>query len=302
MAAGTEAAASCTADVIAVARLITSGAVSIDRSTLAEGRLALRIFVRLRGSNEGPVLQTPRRVLHALSALAVLLEMAATHGGGPGVLARHSGTGAQPAAHALSALAVLREMAATHAGGTDALARLSGTDARPAALDHPVVAGLVASILNLARRSSGSSAAHSVADVAAALEKLGLGIPVLRAQRASVISSRLAGLLLLVEPLERLGWPRRWLAGPICRSQGPRALHYLLAGLALSAVGRFSERLEEIDPGLAVFAGFFGEPDLRALRRFFESPIPGGVSEEEPATGSSSSWARARSMHWPAYC
>lgn len=48
-----------------------------------------------------------------------------------------------------------------------------------------------------------------------------------------------------------------------------RASKFLLAGLALSVLGRFDPGLPSLDPGLAIFAGFTAEPDLAGMRRYF---------------------------------
>jgi hypothetical protein len=257
IAVGVDGATSCVGDVIAVARMLVSGAVPIVRGKIADRRLALILFVQLRRVIERPAPQTPRRVFHALSALAALLEMIAKHG-----------------------------------GRLDELPRLSGTvDAQPPGNVHPDVAGLLAAILDLARRPAGSPATRPLADLSDALERLRPHAQSPRCEQIPWISSDLAGLFLLVEPLLQLGWPRRWLAGPFGASHGQRAVNFLLAGLALAATGQFSEKIERLNSGLALFAGFFGEPDLSALRRFFESPMPGEVSQEAPAAASSSSWA-----------
>jgi hypothetical protein len=44
---------------------------------------------------------------------------------------------------------------------------------------------------------------------------------------------------------------------------------FTLAGLALSALGRFDPEVKELDPAVALFAGFTGDPDMERMRTAF---------------------------------
>lgn len=247
------ASASCVGDVAAVARVLVTSVAPIRRGGVADRRLALRVFALLASTTGQPVPETPRRVFHALSVLALLAEKAA----------------------GLDLLAALDRALATADG----------------APPHPTVAGLLLSLRDLARRPSGMGLPRPLEDVANALDRLVPQPPSASVREAPWVESEVAGLFLLVEPLERLGWPRRWRTGPLAAEHGERALPSLLTGLALAVLGRFPAGLGRLDPGLALFAGIFGDPDVGALRRFFESRPPAGVSSGGEGAGGVGGWA-----------
>ena len=101
------------------------------------------------------------------------------------------------------------------------------------------------------------------------------------------IGSGVAGLLLLVPSIIRLGWPQAMETTALWGRHGPRALTYVLA-----AVGQ--HLLENrcggdiLDPGVAIFAGWMGEPDLAGFRRFNDDVTSDDCRELSRALGISS--------------
>jgi hypothetical protein len=256
-AAGAEESASAVGDLVVVARACAAGMTALARGRLTDRSVALKLFVLLRWEAPRTAPATPRRVLHALNALGALLDLTAHHGAGLDVLARLDG-------------------------------RVEAWVGRPA---HPAVACILAALRALVVRFAAGHPPRALADLAEAIEQLRPLAPAPGTQGERWVSSDVAGLFLLVGSLERLDWPRRWLAGPLGAQHGPRAVSYLLGGLALALVGRFSEAIGPLDPGVAIFAGFFGEPDLGGMRRFFAAPLPGGLAEARAVSASAQTWA-----------
>ncbi len=85
---------------------------------------------------------------------------------------------------------------------------------------------------------------------------------------ASWIASEAAGLFLLVDRIERLRWLPLGQRTPLAAVHGPRLDGYLLAGIALAILGRAGEEPMQVDPAVALFAGWLGEPNLGAFRDF----------------------------------
>lgn len=85
-------------------------------------------------------------------------------------------------------------------------------------------------------------------------------------EEARSISSDWCGLFFLVGTLHRLGWIPAWSKLAEFQSGG---ISPLLAGLALSITGTLESDIETLDPGLALFAGYFSEPDLSHIRKIF---------------------------------
>lgn len=83
-----------------------------------------------------------------------------------------------------------------------------------------------------------------------------------------------AGLLMLVAIIERLDWRARALALP----GGAEAWPFVCAGLAQTTLGRPPAPRDRLDPAVAIFAGWFGEPESAALLRFVGAPPGGGPS------------------------
>jgi hypothetical protein len=90
---------------------------------------------------------------------------------------------------------------------------------------------------------------------------------------------------LLTGVLDALDWPRRILRGALGSTYGAAAVPCFLTGLALAVLDRFTESPTRLDAGLALFAGFAGEPDYAAVRRFLAEADPGEFVELLPAIG-----------------
>jgi hypothetical protein len=90
------------------------------------------------------------------------------------------------------------------------------------------------------------------------------------------VSSEWCGLFFLASTLQRLGWIPAWrqladfqVGGVAC----------LAAGLALTIVGRFDPAVPSLDPGIVLFGGYLGDPDIAHLRKVFQE-FPRQVQQE----------------------
>lgn len=234
-------------DLCAVADTISTLRAPIGRTVVSHQRLALRLYVLFRGKEKGMggAAHSLRQVQQAVAVLAALLEIL-------------------PAIGSLEALLDLEERA---------IARL---------LQTPLPPG-IASLRSVLRAAGEDRSARSraVTRLLEAVEKVRAHAPA--AAEVSWISSDCAGLFLLTGVLEALDWPSRIRHGPVAAAQGPRALPCFLTGLGLAVLDRFSEAPSRLDPGLALFAGFVGEPDYAALRRFSaEAATPDLLALLEP--------------------
>ena len=77
-----------------------------------------------------------------------------------------------------------------------------------------------------------------------------------------------AGLFLLVRVLDKLGWEDDLARSSLGATYGPPLLTYTLSGIATAVLGRFNEELAYLDPGITLFSGWLGAPDLRGFRVF----------------------------------
>jgi hypothetical protein len=178
-------------------------------------------------------------------------------------LSRQFGPAAPPTPRAVLHLLAALELLGVDGG--DAPETASGGAA------HPAVVALLAAVRE---RSRGPGGAEFRARLARLVEEVLAVAPGPPAAPPGTpwVASDVAGLFLLVGLLERLGWPRQ-----IAR-RWPRAVPFVLAGLALAVIGRRADAPGRLDPGLAMFAGFFDEPDPGGLARFFA-----GTSEADRA-------------------
>jgi hypothetical protein len=240
-------------DLLAVGRYLI-GQVALEAgSDQALRRHALRLFLAM--SREPGVLArgrwTPRRVWHALMSLKALVEGAVLLTSND-LKALVEGAGSSTLNEWESALA------------TDSLER-SGIRL------HPVVAEMIAAL-----RAALSTQPRRLTELANLLVQIEALIP---ASDRSIRNARwapsdCAGVWLLAGLLDRQGWPQSLLQSSLGASYGPSAITYGLAALALAVLNRFDPEVRGLDPGLALFAGWFEEPDLAGLRRFLAEGSP----------------------------
>jgi hypothetical protein len=84
------------------------------------------------------------------------------------------------------------------------------------------------------------------------------------------ISSEWCGMFFLVSTLARLGWIPAWSRLADFQAGGAACL---VAGLALAIAEKFDPAAPPMDPAMALFAGYLGDPAITHMRRVFqESP------------------------------
>jgi hypothetical protein len=227
----------------AVDDLLTVGALATSHSTvkgiLATRRRALRLFLALSKLNQftGGRGWTPRRILHLLMTLDVLVETT-------------------PAREPAMWLKQLSPEALQQSGRSL----------------NPVVLALLEQVCSLASQAGDQVHDHKLTSLTQVLDELTPFTNEKRAARGkdySWLSSDCAGLLLLVSLLDRLGWPLRILQTSLGLTHGPRAITFCLAGLGLRLMGHSLEA-NRLEPGICVFAGWT-EPasaDLASYRAF----------------------------------
>jgi hypothetical protein len=103
-----------------------------------------------------------------------------------------------------------------------------------------------------------------------------IGVQAARALAGESIETAFASLFLLVPVVMRLQWPERIRASRCWTELGPRALTYVLAGVATTIAGRPMD-VRNADRGVLLLAGWTGEPEVRGFERWLGSP-----SEEAP--------------------
>jgi len=106
-----------------------------------------------------------------------------------------------------------------------------------------------------------------------------------------------AGLFLLVRVLDKLGWEDDLARTSWGATYGPPLLTYTLSGIATAVLGRFNEELAYLDPGIALFSGWLGAPDLRGFRVFLAAgsvetrqAFLGGLLTQSAAIEYSAAW------------
>ncbi len=84
------------------------------------------------------------------------------------------------------------------------------------------------------------------------------------------IASDCAGILLMLCVVRRLDVTRLIRKPEFARLGGARALSFLLAGIGMTLLKRWTP-VDPVEPAVAIFSGMFPEPDLAGLRQFFSS-------------------------------
>ena len=255
--------------LLSVAETASSRASPVSRSRLASRGFALHQFLLLRRKLRpaaAAVPHSPQQVLHALTTLAVLVEFGA------------------PDAFDLPEIEVIQ--------------------ARTGRSVDPAVASLLAEIRGLALRNHVPSETGWLARMSELLERLRPMISTVGStnplQPVSWVSSECAGLLLLARLLERLDWPEKLRDSALANTDGPRLVTCVLAGLGLSVLNRFEESASRVDTGIALFAGWLGEPDWAGFRRFLASTTPTDRNEILTAFNAESESLNKLSENWAA--
>jgi hypothetical protein len=232
---------------------------------LADRRRALRLFLAQAGE-PGPVpegLGSPQSIFYALMCLEALLELPLPDA--PGLWAAELAAAASPARpYPPEVLDLLQEVYQHAAHRPDSLLPL---------------AQVLGELKPLVAPGEGSRQASEV----------------------RWLSSDCAGLMLLVGLLDRLRWPEAFLRG-LGPQHGPRAVTYLLAGLGLALLGETAGSPDRLDPGLALFAGWLGEPDLRGFRSFLASTPIRERHELLLDLGATKAGAEMYAQSWTATC
>jgi hypothetical protein len=228
-------------DLLTVGRLVSTHLLGRLSSPLGNRRHALHLFLAL--AREGVSAEwPPTKVIDVLGCLTRLLEL--NWAGDPDI--RRLGW------------------------GDKALGERTNPPMHP-----PVLKNLDDLSRELAGKDATAVPSGRFAELTRLLAELQPIVPLGAAQN-SMRSSRFAtsecaGLFLLVSVLNEQRWAERLLRPSLGARYGSRLITYSLAGLALAVLNRFSESVDKIDPGLALFAGWLEEPDLGGLRRFFAS-------------------------------
>lgn len=233
-------------DLLTVGRLALAQCGPRSVLALTSRQFALKLFLILRRESGLQASDTwsPRRVLHALMSLAALAQL-------------------------------FRSAEATEWSQDLSVVSLAEYVKEPL---HPVVLEVLKEVRNLVQAKRQNS--RDKARVSSTLTELTHLVAELRPLLSTTgsqnndilwISSDCAGLFLLIGVLKKLGWPERIPRSSLGSSHGTRAVTYVLAGLGLAVLGRFVESPDRLDPGLALFAGWVGDPNLAGLRRFFAS-------------------------------
>jgi len=256
---------------------------------------ALTLFVEAQRS--GQPLTSPRVIFHALLALAVLLNEDVFW---PGIPRGASRVGSLPTNVAAilegiaRALAILLEQELSKSGLPLDESRSNQSQSVYAAIleniggvlreyveltlyidprrpSHLVFGGKTSGEPQVWRGTITAQLAELDELLQVARVELKIPTPPAKPLQVLWISSEWCGLFFLSSTLERLDWVSEWGGLPDFRAGG---VGCLVAGLALTIVGRFDPAVPSLDPAIALFAGFLHEPDLAHARRVFrEFPI-----------------------------
>jgi hypothetical protein len=223
------------ADLAKVGRLLAHSRFR-PSAGFASRRHALQLFLGSSDQLEQQSGWSPRRVLHALIALEMILE-----GGWP------------PAAR-------------------DDIARWAARLSLRSRSHHPAVMGMIEAVgaLQSSDRAGGGQNDPDLVRLAVTLAELATNVqPRLTAFAPTRwIASDYAGLLLLTGTVVRLGWLNTFMSLPLAESYGPRLANYLLAGVVLAVLNEGRECPDRLDPAAAVFSGWVDTPDLVGFRGF----------------------------------
>jgi hypothetical protein len=279
-------------DLIRVAQLLLEYHPSeiklTDASSLTQGRIALKLFLNSARQTDGKSVTLPGTIFEALRILRALLDLLrlaanSLHSlAGPGEPEDDS----VPPSTILSGSAVdIRNSIVAGTNGEASLdppqgllnefrSIIAGAPESSRAAFADVLLSLTSAITSGSQRQqltelwkiiAGESSENRIAFAALVAD-----LTSTRSHGAEPkgISTDCAGLYLMIRVLNKLGWEDQLARSFLGATYGPRLLTYTLAGVALAILGRFSEELTFIDPGIALFSGWIGAPDLHGFRSF----------------------------------
>jgi hypothetical protein len=226
-------------DLLMVGRLVLARHPPTE-TKLDGRRYALGLFLRLNESQIGE--WTPRRILYTLIALVALGDRLRIDESRPWRSELTGEPTKDERGHLLLPDAVIRVL-------EEVRAITSAADDSPSSNDIAALAMLVENL------RSALSPSHIAT----------------KQKEEAWVNSECAGLFLLVGTLKQLDWYTKMLASPFAAAHGSGSVTYLMAGLGLAVLDRFTEIPEKLDCGVALFAGWEGDPNLAGMRRFFES-------------------------------
>jgi len=251
-------------------------------SSLIQGRIALKLFLSAARRTDGKSATLPGTIFQALRILRALINLFRTTTnslrslkdlGGP---ARDS---ISPSEIRLGSAVDIRNPIPVGSDEVDLLNEFWGRIARASDSCRAAFADV---LHRLTFATSSASQRRQLAElgnvIAAGSSEKPAALAALLADLTSaqshgreskLISTNWAGLFLLVRVLDKLGWEDHLTRSSLGATYGPRLMTYTLAGIATAILGRFHEEPAYFDPGIALFSGWLGAPDLHSFRAFF---------------------------------
>ncbi|MBV9759642.1 MAG: hypothetical protein JO340_03670 [Acidobacteriaceae bacterium] len=240
---------------LSLGSLLVAGRLALVRppeklAALRTRAYALTLFVEAHRMSKHVL--SPRELFHALLAIAVLIDPTTSW---QDALRMHAVAASFP-----SSVKALFERLRNHSEEEWQCSHSSGirgaSDLQNGGLSLPVTSSRSREQILEWNRLRSSMAAQ-----------LNLPAPPLAASEVRWISTEWCGLFFLVSTLARLGWIAEWKQLAVFQTGGVACL---VAGLALTIAEQFNPSVPMLDPGIALFAGYAGDPDLAHLRGVFQ--------------------------------
>jgi hypothetical protein len=279
-------------DMIRVAQLLLEYHPSeiklTDASSLTQGRIALKLFLNSARQADGKSVTLPGTIFEALRILRALLDLfrlaanslhslagpgepeddsvpPGTILSGPAVDIRNSiVAGTNGEANLGPAQGLLNEFWSIIAGAPES-SRAALNDVLPRLTSATTPGSQEKQLAELWNIIAAGSSENRIAFAALVAD---LTSTQNHGAEPKWISTDCAGLFLLIRVLNKLVWEDQLVRSFLGATYGPRLLTYTLAGVALAILGRFNEELTFIDPGIALFSGWIGAPDLHGFHSF----------------------------------
>ena len=263
-----------------------------EGSSLAEGRIALKLFLSSARRSDGRSAALPRTIFQALRILRAFFDLFGSAANSPRSLTDLGGGPEDDSADSRNSIAaesdgnqtaiieLLNKLRSIASSGPrqDLLNEFWSMIGRAPDSSRAAFAEV---LHRLTFATSSDSHRQQLAElwkiVAAASSENRTPLAALVADLTSAqshrteskwISTDCAGLFLLVRILDKLGWEDRLARSSLGATYGPRLLTYTLAGVATAILGRSNEEPTYLDTGIALFSGWIGAPDLHGFRAF----------------------------------